>query len=350
MFNFFKRIIKGNKRLYLITCRSYAIARIPSKIYEIVRCDRKCISILGYRTTIRLILYKVSMLFVNTQIRIKINNKKHKIIRDFLGSNYNLVSINQNCDKNLYPDKIWVCWLQGEETAPPLIKVCLDRIRHFSNGHDVVLITKDNYTNYVDVPSVFLERVREGRMYYAHLSDYIRYQLLYKYGGGWLDATLFVNRPIGIMNEFNYDFYSIRFEVPLDDNCVAKCRWMTPVVFCKPGNSFLYNIYKIFEQYNLKYDYCIDYLLIDYIMDFLVNSCDSYRKMINDIPYNNSSFQDLSKVLNFAFDKDLYDSIMSSDTTYYKLTYKGRALFYKDGKPTFYNYIINHSSINDNTQ
>ena len=341
--HYIKKTIKGNKWLYIFFCKLLSIVRFPSKIYKIVKYDRKCFPIIGLKKTIQLIFYKVLMLFVNKKLKNILNNKKHRIISDFLESHYNVTSLKQSTDINLYPNKIWVCWLQGEKKAPSLIKTCIERIRRFSNGHEVIVITKENLIQYVDVPSVFLERVCNGKMLYAHLSDYIRYQLLYKYGGGWLDATLFVNRPIGIMNEFNYDFYSIRFKEPLDDNCIARCRWMTPVIFCKPGNEFVYNIYKIFEQYNLEHDYCIDYLLIDYIMDYLVNSSDYYKKITNDIPYTNPGFQDLSKVMNCIFDSEEFNKIMSTDTTYYKLTYKNKNHLYKDGKPTFYNYIINQT-------
>ena len=91
---------------------------------------------------------------------------------------------------------IWVCWWTGEETAPALVKQCIRSIRKNANGHPVHMITRDNYADYLDIPEYILESANCGNMCVAHLCDYIRLALLAKYGGLWLDATIFCSQPL----------------------------------------------------------------------------------------------------------------------------------------------------------
>ncbi len=39
---------------------------------------------------------------------------------------------------------IWVCWFQGEESAPPIVRKCLESIRKNSGRHAVNVITYAN--------------------------------------------------------------------------------------------------------------------------------------------------------------------------------------------------------------
>ena len=66
-----------------------------------------------------------------------------------------------------YPDKIWTCWLQGEEQAPPIVKKCLASIRRHSGGREVIVITEKNMWQYVSFPD-FILRKKKGRHHQQH--------------------------------------------------------------------------------------------------------------------------------------------------------------------------------------
>ncbi len=58
--------------------------------------------------------------------------------------------------------KIWVCWLQGMEQAPDIVKICYESIcRQFSN-REVVLITNENYADYITLPHYIVEKCAGG--------------------------------------------------------------------------------------------------------------------------------------------------------------------------------------------
>ena len=92
--------------------------------------------------------------------------------------------------------KIWMCWWQGEENAPEIVRACIDSVRRNAGGHEVVVITDENLSDYVDIPEWVLEKVRAGIMSRTHLSDLLRFALLAEYGGMWLDATFFCTGPL----------------------------------------------------------------------------------------------------------------------------------------------------------
>lgn len=91
---------------------------------------------------------------------------------------------------------IWQFWWQGAENAPPLIRACLTSVRKWANGLEVIVIDKANLSRYVDMPDFILHQHLNGNMTTTHLSDYIRARLLSRYGGIWVDASVYFTAPI----------------------------------------------------------------------------------------------------------------------------------------------------------
>ena len=177
--------------------------------------------VLGLRKSIYLCWLRFRIVFTDSDTqRTSLRDKKHNVIRDFLDKFYDVISQNDIPQMPVpFPymqNNIWVLWWQGESNMPFIVKRCYESVLRNSKGHKVILITKSNYTNYVDVPQQIMDKVNEGKMKLAHLSDFIRLQLLVRYGGLWIDSTILVTKPIddGI---FTYPFYSIHYENPLDD-------------------------------------------------------------------------------------------------------------------------------------
>ncbi len=92
-------------------------------------------------------------------------------------------------------EKIFALWLQGEENAPPLVKACFDSIkRHCSLP--LVVIDNDTIENYIQLPDYIVKKRKNGNIGHAHYADIVRVELLYKYGGYWLDATCYTTSDI----------------------------------------------------------------------------------------------------------------------------------------------------------
>lgn len=86
-------------------------------------------------------------------------------------------------------------WFQREENAPECIKACFGSMRKHLKQKLIVLDEKTLF-DWISLPDYIIEKWRSGKIGYAHFSDICRVELLYRYGGVWLDATDYVTAPV----------------------------------------------------------------------------------------------------------------------------------------------------------
>ncbi|MDR1337532.1 MAG: capsular polysaccharide synthesis protein [Rickettsiales bacterium] len=92
-------------------------------------------------------------------------------------------------------DKIFTIWQQGEQAAPELVKACFRAIRK-NCKQELVVLDDNNLFDYIDLPKIIVDKYKKGRIRRAHFADICRVELLYRYGGYWMDATDFAVGPI----------------------------------------------------------------------------------------------------------------------------------------------------------
>lgn len=89
---------------------------------------------------------------------------------------------------------IWTCWFQGRASAPKLVERCLRSWERNNPGWDFRCLDATTIPLYLPLGQhVDLER---QLLTAASLSDILRVLLLQEFGGVWVDATLFCNRPL----------------------------------------------------------------------------------------------------------------------------------------------------------
>ncbi len=104
---------------------------------------------------------------------------------------------------------IWSCWFQGREAAPPLAKKCLSSWERSNPGWKLRCLDATTIERYVPVRQYI--DLNGQSLTAASLSDLVRILLLREFGGVWVDATLFCNRPLdewlpGVMEEGFFAF------------------------------------------------------------------------------------------------------------------------------------------------
>ena len=86
---------------------------------------------------------------------------------------------------------IFILWLQGFEKAPLIVKKCVMSWSYYNkNTWKIVLLSQKNLYYYVPL------YLKYRHLNHAALSDIIRILLLFKYGGLWVDATTYCNKPL----------------------------------------------------------------------------------------------------------------------------------------------------------
>lgn len=119
---------------------------------------------------------------MNFKLQQKLKKKYYHVISD----------MPQSYTSEVCPKTIWVCWFQGLDNAPEIVKNCIESIRENFKDYDIIIITKNNLKDYVQFPSFIEEKLIDNRISLTHLSDLLRLELLSVYGGVWIDSTVLV--------------------------------------------------------------------------------------------------------------------------------------------------------------
>ena len=148
------------------------------------------------------------------KLYIKTSIKRKEICQDYIKRNYSEIiekyrNYQEIEDKKIGNDyTIWIFWWQGESNMPYPVDLCLNSVKRHMGEHQIVLVSKDNYSNYLDVPQYMLQKLEMGKISYAHFSDYVRVALLAQYGGMWIDSTFYMTDSFSV--DFSgYSFFSI---------------------------------------------------------------------------------------------------------------------------------------------
>lgn len=243
---------------------------------------------------------------------------------------------------------IWVCWFQGEENAPVLVKKCIESIKKNANGHDVITISDANIGEYVDIPEIVVGAANRNIISKTGYSDIVRSALLATYGGLWIDATFFITKKIP--NEyFSYPLFSAAKQ-PEPKNrrgvCISRFRWTSSFIGSSHPNHKLFCFLRDFFYNYIEMDgIFIDYLLFDYVTYLAYINFEDIREDILNIPDNNIDFGWLFHVMDLPYDEEKEKKMFSTDTIAYKLSYKKRWKLYSKGKKTFYNVFLNGNKI-----
>lgn len=226
---------------------------------------------------------------------------------------------------------IWVCWWQGEENAPIIVKRCISSLHHYETEWNIQLITKENYLEYVTFPDYIVKKWEQGIVSNTHMSDLLRLELLTRYGGMWIDATVFLTDKIPA---YIFEKKLFMFKVMSKEN--HRVEYNSWLIFSKKNNELLkttrYLLYKYWEKENK----LREYFLLHIMMTVIIESYPEYVDKIYYIP------DELEHILGRNWLKqydETYWKILTALTSIHKLTTKC-----KDSeaiKGTYYEKILN---------
>lgn len=228
---------------------------------------------------------------------------------------------------------IWICWWQGIDNAPPIVKACVDSVKEHAGTHPVVIITEENYRDYVSIPDWVEEKRKKGILSRTHFSDLLRLSLLAEHGGLWLDATFFCCGSLEPC--FKESLWSIKRPDYLHCSVAGgmfadyslQCRYETRWVFT-PIRDFWLHYWK-------NNDKLIDYLVLDYMFVLVQKHNREIAELFDRIPPNNPKCDELCNILNDAYDAEKWTEL-TRETYLFKLTWKQTF----SEKDTFYGKLI----------
>lgn len=218
---------------------------------------------------------------------------------------------------------VWTCWLTGNKAMPELVRLCYQRMKKEvpSAIAKVILITLDNYAEYIDIPQYILQKYNSGIISPAHFSDVIRFCLLSKYGGMWLDSTVYTSNTIP-EEYLMSNYYTQKTSDPkLYLNEPSRAQWCGFIWGGKQGNLLFSFVRDGLFSYWKKYDSVIDYIFFDYIIMTAHDYIPQVREMMDKQAPNNEHIWALWNEINEPYEEKKYEAICRNNI-FHKLSYK----------------------------
>lgn len=250
-----------------------------------------------------------------------------------------LQKFEQQYDNNLphaQSNKIWVCWLQGLDDSPELVKVCYKSLQEYLTDRDIIFITEENMSQYVCFPKFITEKWRSGRITHTHMTDLLRLELLLKYGGTWIDATVLCTSKRELIPDYFFDSELFVYQTlkPGKDGLSAFISsWYMSAC---TNNKVLWLTRELCYEYWKANNSMIDYFLLhNFMCIVLEHNRDDWNKIV---PRDNSAPHIMLLRLFEKYNKKMFYDI-KEQTPFHKLSYKFSEE-QKVEKGTYYDMLI----------
>lgn len=223
---------------------------------------------------------------------------------------------------NPIPHQIFVFWWTGFENAPINVKVCLDSIRAFNKGYNIVTISKNNIKDFIPESNIVFQRLIKKEITIQNFTDYLRMFLIYNYGGFWLDSTILFTKEFDLFKIFNNysSFGSLRFSYS-EKYMVYKnfhCTWSGFFIGGAKNSRIPYIFISCFEYYYSKKTHPYSYFMIDYLL-FAIMMFGSDNDSLEEIPMIQGDMLSLDKNnYDLYFLKENYHFLLPQKTDWRK--------------------------------
>lgn len=226
--------------------------------------------------------------------------------------------------------KVWLFWWQGIDSAPELVKSCYASVKKYFEDWEIIVIDEKNYLDYVDIPEAIVRKHNADIITHTHFSDILRLALLCKYGGVWLDATVYCTGKIN-QECLESDLFCYR-NGWMDQENISFSSWFISAKSNEPIlSASLMLLYDYWEDHN----YLIHYFLLHMFVKLV---SDELKKQWEKIPYfNHNDNHLLANELPKEYDQQRLNYIWKL-TNFHKLSYKIN-LDPQDCRTTYYHIV-----------
>lgn len=217
---------------------------------------------------------------------------------------------------------------------PEIVKICYASLKAHANGHPVRLLTKDNYRRYVEMPEWVMTKFNAGMITITHFSDLLRLALLSRYGGFWMDATLYLT---GDLPKDTPYFFTLK-QNRKHEEFVSAYRWSGYCIGGATDNPLFSRAHTILMLYWREHNKLINYYVLDYVLNILYESNDEICRMIDENECSNSNVLYLVTHLNKPYNVEEWNKI-KQQTYIHKLNRRIQYMEECNGEDTLYKQI-----------
>lgn len=313
-----------NKKNLTLKCIKGKIKKYKVDLIIISLFSLIIIKSLQSNPEIRSKLGRYNGIFPDTENFWKINKKSFDYLKRTYGYLLNDLPTYQHTHQT--NKTIFWCWLQGIQEAPKLYISNLYSLKMNCKDFNIIIINETNMYNYIKFPTYIIEKYKKKYFSRSHFSDLLRLELLIKYGGTWIDASVLITKYV--KEYFTKDLFF--FQERGNDGYVGSSWFITsekgsPIL--RTTRDLLYEYWR--NNYSL-YNYFTFHI-------FFKMSCEIYIQDLKNVQYiSNVQPHILQSKLREKFSQEKFNKIINN-VTVHKLTFPISNIT----KNSFFHYIIN---------
>ena len=232
---------------------------------------------------------------------------------------------------------VWVCWLQGMENAPEIVKQCVASVKQNMPKYEVRVLTAKNMFEYVTLPEHIVRKYKKGIITFTHFSDILRTALLAQHGGIWLDATILLTDVIPSQMTDEPLFFLQKSKLQIIPHMGSS--WF---IVAQKGNAVLSRVLELLSDYWLKENKLRDYYLFHLFFYLVLERNEEGKRVQRAIPYMPNVD---AHTLQFSLFDDYSERVWKQTTSrsfIHKLTWKFNHNEPIEKRGTNYDYILHH--------
>ena len=197
--------------------------------------------------------------------------------------------------------------------------------------------------------SVITDRLKRKKITWANYSDIVRNALLSKYGGIWLDATVWVPDKIPFDKLYDLNFYTANSKLPIANRSICfwsslKWNWSSWCLYTNIENHLIFSfVGEMLQTTALREKYWPDYVIQDY---FIYLACRIFPQVTMEMEkaqkWECNGRGEFATLMNRPYDQDAYYRLIKKSFVF-KLSFRSKWITETvDGKQTFYGWVLSH--------
>lgn len=264
-----------------------------------------------------------------------------KTAGELLTKNYSYYNLEEVKNPPLF-----IMWYQGFEDLPEVIEKCIESIKKNIKNRPIILVSRENLKNYCDIPDYIYEKVDSGKITKTFFSDIARAALLYKNGGTWCDAAIFLTKevPSSYFDKIFYCPCGIKSELKKDFRYLFRKTkgWNVSFQGTKYKKFPLYDfLFHFYCKYFSLYENHVDYFMNDFSISLFLKHNNNFRKILSEQTENNTKEFTLALMMNKTISPKTKCKLQFLEGNFiHKLTYKKNWKRGINGKQTVYDYVV----------
>jgi len=234
---------------------------------------------------------------------------------------------------------IWQYWESPDGTVPPLVQACLNSVEKYKGKCERIFLNPENVRDYVDIPQIFWDLKKMGKIKTAFFSDILRTCLLIQHGGIWIDSTVLLTEELpSYITDADLFVFQNDLKIDLDGLNMASY-----FISAKKNNKILKETLLALVQYWKENNFLVNYFTFLHTFTMVTQASKENKEIFSKIPFFNflpvQQFQ--GELLN-QFSEERWIEIKKISGIH-KLTHKQTVLTNKKEiniTGTFYEHVI----------